>query len=412
MQKENTTLKQIWWIKPNTLIGFGIIPAYTVIGAITGTIETTEYWLAFLLILSLYSGCQLISSLTPSPKLESFSSFKFSQKTAEQLLSLFFALSLTGYIAWFGEVIINPKLILSALSLSQGQIFTIRGIVETTPGISTLAQFGIAYSALYAKLLTCNTIKNKNKYLCFFIIIILLTSMRSWLWSERLAIIEIICPFAITYIVHINTSKSTARILRLFPIVALTLVYSIFSIFEYFRSWRHYSETHDNFFSFTLERFINYYSSSVENGVGFLQWQDSPSYDGTFLLTFIHRLPYIGELLRTGVDAGKSFHSYLYCCANPEFNLASWPFLISSDIGVPLSLLFFFAIGLLFGMAYNGFTKSKPSFIYYPVIYVSILELLRQHYIHNPRLTYVLIGAIIVNILMKRKKNKTIPNLN
>lgn len=388
----------IWWIKPNSLIGLALLPLYLLIGITSSSLDNLNYWLCFTLIFCLYLGAQT-TAISNHKKIRPTT---FSKKRSETILTILFYTSALGYFFWFFEIIKNPYLLINALS-AEGQIFTLRGVIETTPGLSTLSQLSVLYSALYTKLTTSNIINRRGKYFYFFITLFLMTLFRSWVWNERLALIEFLCPAIIIYLTTINTSKKTNKRLRLFPIAGVLAIYTIFSIFEYFRSWQFYSKTEDNFFVFTLKRLTNYYSSAVENGINFVSWQGTPSYDGSLFFTFLYQLPYIGELLKSGAYKSKTYISYLQCCADPEFNLASWPFLIMSDIGAPLSMIFFYCMGILFSTAYRNFISSNKSFIYYPVMYVALLELLRQHYLHSPRFSYILVGAILVHLFLKKR---------
>lgn len=396
-------IRHIWWIKPNTLIGLALLPLYILIGLISDNLDNFNYWVSFLLIFCLFLGSQ-----TAAIRRNTISrNVIFHKKRSETILKYLFYISALGYFFWFFEIIKNPALLFKALS-NEGQVFTLRGVIETTPGLSTLSQLSVLYSALYVKLIVDGSLKTKGKYLFFFVMLLAMTLFRSWVWNERLALIEFLCPAIVIYATSKNISNKSNNRLRLFPIVGFFAIYVIFSIFEYFRSWQFYSKSENDFFSFTLKRLTNYYSSAVENGIGFISWQTTPSYDGSLFFGFIYQLPYIGELLRSSIYKSKTFASYLQCCADPEFNLASWPFLIASDIGIPLSMIFFYLMGYLFSTAYKNFILSSKSFIYYPVMYVALLELLRQHYLHSPRFSYILAGAIFVHLFIKTRDQKII----
>ena len=397
-----TQIQHIWWIKPNTLIGLALLPLYSLIGLITNNLGDFNYWLSFILILCLYLGAQ--TAATKKTKIST--AVKFQKKRSENILNILFLVSLLGYFFWFFELIKNPALLFKALS-NEGQVFTLRGVIETTPGLSTLSQLSVVYSAVYIKLITSDSIKAKGKYLYFFMTLLAMTLFRSWVWNERLALIEFLCPAIVIYLTTKNTSRKSNSRLRLFPVVGVFAIYAIFSLFEYFRSWQFYSKSESDFFSFTLKRLTNYYSSAVENGIGFISWQTTPSYDGSLFFGFIYQLPLIGEILRSAIYKSKTFASYLQCCADPEFNLASWPFLIASDIGVPLSMIFFYCMGLIFSTAYKNFISSKRAFVFYPIIYVALLELLRQHYLHSPRFFYIFVGALLVYSFIKIKPTQT-----
>lgn len=391
-------IQHIWWIKPNSLIGFALLPLYLLIGITTDNIGNINYWLSLILIFCLYLGAQT----TAISNRQRIKPTTYSKKRSATILTILFYISIIGYFFWFFEIIKNPALLINALS-AEGKIFTLRGVIETTPGLSTLSQLSVLYSALYTKLVTSESINRRGKYFYFFLALLTMTLFRSWVWNERLALIEFLCPAIVIYLTAKNTTKKINNRLRLFPAAGILAIYAIFSAFEYFRSWQFYSKTEDNFFSFTLKRLTNYYSSAVENGINFVSWQGNPSYDGSLFFTFLYQLPYIGELLRSSVYKSKTYVAYLQCCADPEFNLASWPFLIMSDIGVPLSMIFFYCMGILFSTAYRNFITSNRSFIYYPIIYVALLELLRQHYLHSPRFSYILVGAILVHLFMKKR---------
>ena len=66
---------------------------------------------------------------------------------------------------------------------------------------------------------------------------------RAFLWSERLAVIELVVPIIVIACHRLATSGRATRALRLLPIVAIPAGVAIFAAFEYFRSWNFYRDT-------------------------------------------------------------------------------------------------------------------------------------------------------------------------
>lgn len=321
----------------------------------------------------------------------------------ENLLTTFFFLTVIGYFVWFSDLIFNPSLIFNALSSSG--FFTLRGVVETTPGLSSLAQLGIVYSTLCMVYVYCFGLKLSAKYKIFLFVVIFLAAFRAWAWSERLALIEVLMPLVVYYFSY--ERRLSRWFIVMLPVFGGIGVFGIFSLFEYFRSWEHYKAANDDLFGFMLARFFDYYITSVSNGLRYLDYNYSPCYSGESLFAFTYRLPIVGAFLRDNFSCSE-FHLFLELYANPEFNLILWPAYIFSDVGYAFGLIVFLLFGWLYGYLYRNFSCGFFSMMFYPTLFVGLLEFLRQGYLHSSRLFYVYFGFLVVYLLINSSLSKQV----
>lgn len=328
-------------------------------------------------------------------------------------------LTVFGY-AGFGFLILR-----SGLSFSQllaGPYVDgppVRDTIGTVPGVTTLTQCGMAAVVVSSILLTQRFARGE---LLKIVTVIGLSLPRSFLFSERLAVLEVVVPVVVILCTWLSLSPGPRRAAaQLAPVIGLPLVIVVFGVFEYFRSWSYFrTRTNATFVEFTLERLAGYYTTALNNGHLVYQHLDWPArwpYDtleafwvapgveqiGLYTRLTGHELPYSGKS-----TAVTPLTDVLNQYANPEFNNPSGYVAAFIDYGAVGGLLFLFIIGLVAGFLYRGFCSAKPfGLLLYPIIFIGLLELPRYMYWAQGRTTYTLLALIILAVLLRRTQAKS-----
>jgi oligosaccharide repeat unit polymerase len=331
------------------------------------------------------------------------------------------ALTLVGYIGFVFLIARSGLGATDLLSSSRSDTSgpRVRDVVGTIPGITTLTQCGVAVAVVSSILLTQQFCRRE----LLKIVLILAPSIpRAYLFSERLAILEVMVPMIAIFCARLAVSEGPKRFAaQLAPIVGLPAAIALFSFFEYFRSWTFYrTRTSSDFGAFAIERLAGYYATALNNGylvLHYLDWPGRWPYDtieavwtaplikDSALYTRLtgHPMPY-----GSGNEPVTALNEVLTQHANPEFNSPSGfaaPFI---DYGTLGGVLFFFLIGLVAGFLYKGFCDGRPfGLLLYPIIYIGLLELPRSMHWSAGRTTYPWLALIVVAALLSRSQRRS-----
>lgn len=329
-------------------------------------------------------------------------------------------LTVFGY-AGFGFLILR-----SGLSPSQvfGNTYTsgvpVRDIIGTIPGVTTLTQCGMAAVIVSSILLTQRFSRGE---LAKILAVVGLSLPRSYLFSERLAVLEVVVPVVVILCAWLSLTPGPRRTSAQFaPVIGLPLVVVVFGVFEYFRSWAYFrTRTNTGFVEFTIDRLAGYYTTALNNGhlvYHYLDWPGRWPYDtmegfwtapgieqfGLYTRLTGHPLPYSGKgSVVTPLTVMLTQHG------NPEFNNPSGYVAPFIDYGMVGGLVFFALVGLLAGYLYRGFRVGAPfGLLLYPLVFTGLLELPRYMYWTQGRTIYSLLALIILAVLLRRTQSKPV----
>lgn len=299
---------------------------------------------------------------------------------------LLLACTLLAYTVWFQPLLLRPQLLLDVLA---GRLFNLRDVAPTTPGLTTMTQFGVAYVVAVAALRASRVRPLAAWERLGVFAVFVLGTIRMLAWGERLALIELLVPWAIAQLAFAQVYRvSRWQLFSLLPLAAPLLLYGIFTATEYFRSWTTYQREYDSIWAFTLERLLAYYATASNNGIGLLAETDRwPLFSGRYVAEWLHLMPVVGDLLRASVgDGHQQYYSFLERFARPEFSNPSGLFPIVFDIGYAGSMLYFLAVGLLIGRLWVLWRLHSPAgLLFYPVMVLFLVELLRFNYLASSR---------------------------
>ncbi|MFP7334849.1 O-antigen polymerase [Shouchella clausii] len=402
-----------WWSSPYGIVAYFLLPIYCFIFLVTNNnliAGTKNYFsLEFFLLGLLYLCIFLFSAFLGTRISLTRKKFETTNLYVKPFfLDLLALLTITAYIVWFGELLFKPELIINIL-LGQGGTDGVRHFVSTVPGVTTLSQLGILYSIIFLNCYFDEDYKLKKRYFFYFFIIIFLTLFRVVAWSERLAFIEILIPTILIVVANLRLkTKILIRMIKYAPYIGVVLLLVFFGATEYFRSWNYYrNQYNNNIIEFVLERVMNYYSTSLNNGAGIIENFSGLEGNLWFLLNWLYKLPIIGDKFVETFDANPIISDFLKRYANEEYNNPSGLFIIAQELGIFGGMVYVLLFGLLAGSLYRSFYFRNGIGVYlYPIVYISILEFFRLVYLSESRTFPILLFGLIGYLFFTRKKRK------
>lgn len=325
-------------------------------------------------------------------------------RTAEKVA---FRLTVTGYVL-FAVIGVargaTPAVIVQAVVSQDNYTGQLKTLFAPVAGVTSLTQVGIAYVVI-AGLVLCHG--RSTPVVRRLVIVVLLGLLRSYLLTERLAILELVVPLLAIGAAHRRQRPGRGRGLPFAPVLALPVLLVVFGIFEYSRSWQYYrTRTTQSFPQFVVNRLAGYYATSYNNGAlqlghrapGRLPFD---SIQGFWTAPGISQLNLYPRL--SGQQGGDLLNNVLAQYGNPEFNNPGGLAVPVIDFGVVGGVLFFLVAGVLIGFAYRGWRAGNPGgLLLYPVLFTGLLELPRYLYWTQGRVVpaYLVLG--ITALLMVR----------
>jgi hypothetical protein len=309
-----------------------------------------------------------------------------------------FAIAVGAYALWFMPVVRDPSILLGVLA-GRWHELQIRETIGTIPGVTTLVQAQIVYVTLLVfRWIYLPGSRPSRLEKGAVLIVLLLACLRNLIWSERIAVIELLVPAAVLFL----RKPQYPRLTALVPVFAAMGLVIFFSVFEYFRSWSaYYQYKYDSFVVFILTRLSGYYVTALDNGAGlYKSW--GGSIDAPFATAdWFWRFPLeIGQTwLHVVLGLEKYQHAaWLYWNASPEFNNSSGIYMPFSDFGAAGGLLFWALLGLATGQMFRGFARGGVAgMLLYPSWFVGLLEMPRILYLCEAR--YFPVVVIIVAVV-------------
>ncbi len=308
-----------------------------------------------------------------------------------------FAVAVAAYALWFMPVARDPSILLAVLAGRWAEL-EVRTTIGTIPGVTTLVQAQIVYVTLLVfRWVYLPASRPSRLEKSAVLIILLLACLRNLIWSERIAVIELLVPAAVLLLRRPRYPRLTA----LMPVFGALALVIFFSIFEYFRSWSaYYQYKYDSFALFILIRLSGYYITALDNGVGlYVDWGSVSAPFST--ADWLWRFPLeIGQgWLRDAFGLGRYEHAaWLYWNASPEFNNSSGIYMPFSDFGAAGGLLYWSLLGLVTGQIFRSFKRGGViGMLLYPSWFIGLLEMPRILYLSEAR--YFPVVAIILCLI-------------
>lgn len=275
--------------------------------------------------------------------------------------------SMIGYIFFYRYLLQNPEVLL--FSLAEGTVANIKSEMTESlmPGISTMTQFGVPVTIIgFIRYFDSKRII----YLFPVIAIIFLSLIRSIVFSERLAIFEIIVPIFFLYIIF--KRKNLKKL-----ILAFGFLFLIIWSFELIRSYSDSYNNQYNAFYYLFVRLLSYYASSYNNFMFGIENYSIQIYALDIIRPFIQFTS--SELL----NFSQSF-DLLERFGTVEFNTYTFLGYLYFNFGM-FTPIIVFIYSLLIRYIYYDYLKKQFIGLYlFPIFIIGILDI-RIEYLLNPR---------------------------
>lgn len=287
----------------------------------------------------------------------------------------------------------------------------IKDAVGTVPGLTTMTQFGCPAVIVSSLCLTQRLSRAEVIKVC---LVLAMALPRAFLWSERLAVVELVVPLAVVACMRMAMTGRATRTVRWLPITVIPGSIAVFAGFEYFRSWNFYRVHTDGLLQFSVERAAGYYATAINNGYLELTHLNQAGGAPGRTVDVLYEAPGLQQLGfrewiqgdfpgRNGPVTEADYEMLLSHHANPEFNNSTGyaaPFL---DYGVAGGLVYFAVVGAIAGLLYCGFRNGEAfGLLMYPLLFVGLIELPRYVQWAEGRFFPSWIALIVVAVILKR----------
>ena len=303
-----------------------------------------------------------------------------------------FVTILVAYLVWLLLLLhggLSVGSLMAALKGTSGASFDVRDQGQTLPGVTTLVQLEMGFmiiGLILAYRFGCR--RHFFHILVPLLVVVAIAWVRSKLWSERLAVIELLVP-GVLLIIRLSSSEKwkvwQRAIMAAAPLAGPPLLFIFFSVSEYSRSWSgFYSETQSSFLLFSFMRLTGYYVTALNNGAASVEALHH--YDVPYnTLEWFWKFPLVKSLMPYESMANSrpsdDYEELLTRMANPEFNNPSGVFVVRLDYGYTGGLFVWFIVGIITMVLYRSFVRGSLSgLLLYPFLFVGLLESPRVFY--------------------------------
>ena len=305
----------------------------------------------------------------------------------------------------------RPSLLIQSIVSQSNYSGRLKTLFAPVAGVTSLTQIGIAYVVIAGILMCYQGSRVMTRRL---LIVLALGLLRSYLLTERLALLELLAPLIAIGATQLRQRRRGGGWLTFAPIVAVPLLLVIFGAFEYSRSWVFYrNRTALSYPQFTVNRLAGYYATSYNNGA--LQLLHRHAAGSRLAYSSIEAFwtaPGIAQsklyFRLTGHNGADLLNTVLAQYGNPEFNNPGGLAVPAIDFGPAGGVLFFLIAGLLVGFAYRSWRSGQPlGLLVYPVLFTGLLEIPRYLYWTQGRVFPPLVFLMILAVMLNRVRRGT-----
>jgi hypothetical protein len=406
-------MKSIWWLHPGKLLLFFLVPVYLFVVFVVPTTWPRLIVLKggmyangspALLGLAVLLAVGIFGVLGAHVAIDS-RQLRSPVVLDERLLTAIGGLAIAAYLIWFYPAVLK------------GSMMADREAMGNTPGVTSFTQLGVPFVVCYLTGRLVGGQKFSRVIRWQFASILFLTVVRVQLWSERLAMIEVVAPMAVLVLTHraprTRVGRTAYQVVGLLgPFLAIPALLLIFTVTEFFRSWTVYSQTQDlPLIEFMTSRLITYYFTAINNGAGLLVTQEGrwPTFDLYYTLEWAYHLPLgIGHSLQDAMMGKEAAHGdFLLNFADVEFNNMSGIYPIIFDLGEVGGLLYFSVFGFVAGVLYRSMINGRAlGLILYPPMFTGCLEVMRIAYLNGPRALLILFGCTFAYLQVRSAQGR------
>lgn len=394
--------KNVYWLNPKLLYFIWILLVIYTYNISNKNIETLFDTLNYVTIGNVFVyiiffivfclGCNFASR-------SEYNTYDIDEYKELKTYKLLFIIYLLSNFVWYINIYMTygASIVLGLLGNLTGYYEMFKDDGGRISGITTFTEIGIV-TAPYGMYLFKKT-KNKKIYLSL-IIILCLNTIRSFIFAERIAILEVLLPMLIIWLSFYNGKYNKS--FKFVPIFSILFLFVFFGIFEYFRSWMYYRNVYDGtFIQFVIDRvIIGYYSISINNECLFLN-KSVCCYFPSRILEWLWMLPGFSGFSENFTS--KMNYDLLADYANPEFNNIGGLLACYSDLGF-LGVVPQFIFGYYVYKSYIGYLNGHYLYsLVFSISVYAILELPRYFFWGSKRAFFVFVGLFIIRFLVLKK---------
>ena len=328
---------------------------------------------------------------------------KYPLSKIKKIFLLLYVWVISAYIIWFVNLYISygNSIILGLLSNLAGYANMFKDGGGRISGITTFTELAIVVAPLNTYL-WC--ISKKKIYRNMYIFLLFISILRAIIFSERLAVLEIIIPSLVIYSYYGKIFRSS--IIKFAPILGVVFLLIVFGSFEYFRSWDFYKEAYDgNIISFTIDRVFGYYSISINTECIWINFME-PKFFLDHSLSWLWNLPAFSSVKDMLWQQPQI--NILERWGNPEFNNPGGLLFAYNDLGF-LGLIIQFIFGRFVGIVYRGYCKKGfISSLWYSATYLCMLELPRYFFWGSSRAFFAIVAILIIQKYIRKNNSHEI----
>ena len=329
----------------------------------------------------------------------------------ERSLRPLYWLTVGGYAAILGSAVLHGltlQTLRSALIDQNNYSGTVKRLFVTVPGITTLTQVGIAFIIVAAIVYGYRPTRALRRQV---IIIVVLAVLRTFLLTERLAVLELVVP-AVALMAMRRRSHPRRRVrqlVQLAPLLFIPALIAGFGVAEYSRSWVYFSNqpNQESFAEFTVSRISGYYATAYNNGQLYLTYGRYPNRIPYLSLEALWSAPLVSQLgvyekLNHGSDA-KYAEKILETHGSAEFNSPGGVAIPFVDFGTFGGFVFFVIAGSATGWLYRRFRRGDVlAVLLYPMVVIGLFELPRFLYWTAGRVVPAVVAALAVTYFVHK----------
>jgi hypothetical protein len=329
------------------------------------------------------------------------------------------ALSLFGYAIWLAVGLKNGFTLgtLREFLTTDDPLLAVQirdDIFTSLRGITTCTQFGVAAVPLGMVLY----LHGFQRVLWPLLVLLSLAGARALLFSERLALIELVVPALIVFcrlrLLGRIWPPLFRRGIQLAPVLGITALFLFFGGLEYFRSWRYYQSQFDSYAEFTVWRITGYYTTAHNNGAMALSTQQPYPLPYSTLRS-LWSIPGLedtsfGYQQLTGVDPERRHEAMLERYGTAELNNEGGLFQPALDYGLAGLFVFWCGCGFVAARLYAGYLGGTLiGLTMYPLIFLAILETPRLLYLCYTRSLPAVVALLVIAWFAARHAPRTVP---
>ena len=267
--------------------------------------------------------------------------------------------------------------------------------LDPVSGVTTWAQLGI----LVGPLAILRSRLTSQSAAPLVIALVLTAGARAILFSERLAVLEVLVAAGLAWLVFREKPpfffKNAAAVVLSYVTLWISLVV-FFGVFEYTRSWLHYyaGRFDGGIADFAWQRLVGYYATAINNAA--LQGQVDQS---GLTLAYILQGDLYRTLLGPAAEEANRFANSLQSLSNPEFSNVSGLLVPSNAFGTPGGIWFWIFVAAAIGIVAIVASRGRLiAILTYCTVGIGILEVDRLFYYGTSRYLAVIVALVVLTV--------------